>query len=58
MLDKLKKLFCKHKKTGWYTKNNEFKFASLRGERRYLICEECGKELNSHLAEYEGNGFK
>lgn len=57
MKKKIKQLFCKHDKN-WYTKNNENKFASLRGETRYLICSKCEKEFGSFVAEYEGNGFK
>lgn len=50
--------FCKHKHTGWYVKKSNSPFSALNGERRYLICEDCGKELDSYLAEYEGMGFR
>ena len=38
-----KQLFCRHENCSWYTK--ESAFHSLNGERRYYICDDCGKEL-------------
>ena len=55
---KLAQWFCKHKNTGWYTKKSDSPFSAISGERRYLICEDCGKEIRSYFAEYEGMGFK
>lgn len=55
---KLAQRFCKHKNTGWYTKKSNSPFSALSGERQYLICEDCGKELSSYFAKYEGMGFK
>lgn len=55
---KLAQRFCKHKHTGWYNKQSDSPFSAISGERRYLICEDCGKELDSYFAEYEGMGFK
>lgn len=55
---KLAQRFCKHKNKGWYAKKSEGPFHAISGERRYLICEDCGKEISSYFAEYEGMGFK
>lgn len=56
MKKKLMQFFCRHKKTNWYKK--ESMFQSLSGERHYLICEKCGKEVDDRFFEYEGMGFK
>ena len=56
MRNKIKQLFCRHKKSSWYTKDTMFQ--SLKGEHQYRICDECGKELDQIFLEYEGMGFK
>ena len=53
---KLGQLLCKHKHKGWYIKQELY--SCISGERRYLICEDCGKILDSYFARYEGMGFK
>lgn len=55
---KIAQRFCKHKHTGWYTKKSSYPFSVISGERRCLLCEDCGKEIRSFFAEYEGMGFK
>ena len=55
---KIAQFFCRHKHTEWYTKKSNSPFSAISGERRYLICEDCGKEIRSFFAEYEGMGFK
>lgn len=53
---KLGQFFCRHKNKEWFVRNSPF--SSLRGERRLHICTDCGKEVGSYLAEYEGIGYK
>ncbi|GAB3062021.1 hypothetical protein ACFOU0_05955 [Salinicoccus sesuvii] len=50
--------FCSHKNNGWFKKVGASHFSALNGERRYQICKDCGKEINSFFAKYEGNGLK
>ena len=45
---------CKHDNKQWFREHT----LSIRGERRRLICLDCGKPLATYFAEYEGNGFK
>ena len=52
----LKQFICKHRNIVEYTKDE--KILNLQGERRYVKCKECGKELYSYFAKYEGRGFK
>jgi hypothetical protein len=54
---KIGQLLCRHKNKEWFVEKGQM-FFSLRGETRYHICKDCGKQLGSYLAEYEGNGFK
>lgn len=54
---KIGQFFCKHIHKEWYVKK-ESGFQSISGERRYLICKDCGKEVRTFFAEYEGMGFK
>ena len=56
--NKIAQFFCRHKHTDWYTKISNSPFSTISGERRYLICEDCGKEIKSTFCEYEGMGFK
>ncbi len=56
--NKIAQFFCRHKHTEWYTKKSNSSFSAISGERRYLICKDCGKEIRSFFAEYEGMGFK
>lgn len=55
--NKILQFFCPHNNQGQYTDNSS-KFCNIRGERRYIVCEDCGKILSSYFAEYEGMGFK
>ena len=54
--NKFKQFFCRHINNGWYLENTLFQ--SLKGERHYNICNDCGKVLKERFFEYEGNGFK
>jgi hypothetical protein len=49
--------FCKHTHAEWFVKQTTG-FQSLRGEERVRICKDCGKEIGTYVAEYEGGGFK
>lgn len=42
-------LFCKHKNTVWCRRQTPF--LNLRGERQYLMCRDCGKEIRSVFIE-------
>lgn len=55
---KFKQFFCKHKNKDWYKEKEADPFSSLKGEKRHLVCKDCGKSLSSYTAEYEGMGFK
>lgn len=50
-MGKLKQLFCKHKNTGYFTKNS--KYHHLQGERVYRICKDCGKIIDSEFLSNE-----
>lgn len=54
--NKIAQLFCKHKNKGWYKMTE--KYSCISGERRYLICEDCGKIFTDCFLKYEGFGFK
>lgn len=54
--NKISQIFCKHRRQGWY--KMESLYQCISGERRYLVCEDCGKVLANYFAEYEGMGFK
>jgi len=56
MLDKIKKLFCKHERTARLKEISMFQ--NLSGDRIYTICKDCNKVLYSVFAEHEGNGYK
>ena len=56
--NKIAQFFCRHKHTDWYFKKSNSRFSAISGERRYLICEDCGKKIYSFSTEYEGMGFK
>jgi hypothetical protein len=53
---KLGQLLCRHKHQGWYIKQELY--SCISGERRFLVCEDCGKILDSYFARYEGMGYK
>lgn len=53
---KLGQLICRHKHKGWYVK--EETYHCISGERIFLICEDCGKIIDSFFQEYEGMGYK
>jgi len=53
---KFKQLFCKHKNTGWFQKQEMFSL--LNGEKHYHICKDCGAKLGTRFMEYEGMGYK
>lgn len=55
---KFKQFFCKHKNKDWYREKETGPFSSLRGEKRYLVCKDCGKIIKFIYAEHEGMGFK
>ena len=55
--NKILQFFCPHINQGQY-KDNSSVFCNIRGERHYIVCEDCGKILSSYFAEYEGTGFK
>jgi hypothetical protein len=55
---KLGQLLCRHKHKGWYEKEEQETYRCISGERIYLICEDCGKIIDSYFARYEGMGFK
>ena len=55
--NKISQLFCRHKHTNWYKEQESFPL-NIRGETRWLVCEDCGKRINSMFLEYEGMGFK
>ncbi len=48
---KIAQFFCKHKRTCWCTKVSTY--YNISGERRYLVCEDCGKVLNSYFHKYD-----
>lgn len=54
---KIGQFFCKHQNKKCFAEHTD-KFHSLRGETRVYICEDCGKEIDRFVAEYEGSGFK
>lgn len=47
---KLAQLFCRHK-ADWYRKEDTFRM--LNGERHYLICEKCGKIMDTRFIPYD-----
>ena len=49
--NKLAQLLCRHKHTGWYTKPTPF--FHLKGETRYLICEDCGKQIREAFIRFD-----
>lgn len=53
--NKLGQLFCRHKNQGWYVDNSNM---AISGEKRLLICRDCGKVVNEMFARYEGMGYK
>lgn len=55
---KLGQLLCRHRHKGWYEKEEQETYRCISGERIYLICEDCGKIIDSFFQEYEGKGFK
>ena len=55
---KLGQLLCRHKHKGWYEKKEQETYRGISGERIYLICEDCGKIIDSFFQEYEDMGFK
>ena len=56
--NKISQLFCKHKNKDWYKLPSKSGYSSLRGDTRYLICEDCGKVITKVFYEYEGIGYK
>lgn len=57
LIIKIKQLFCRHKDSSWYAVKGNI-FQMINGEKRLLVCNECGKTLAEIFVEYEGNGFK
>lgn len=55
---KIAQFFCKHEHKNWYKAQSEIGYFNLRGETRYLVCEDCGKVIDKMFLEYEGMGFK
>lgn len=55
-MGKLKQLFCRHKKFGYYEKQSPFR--ALNGVRVFRICENCGKILDSEFLSTEEFYFK
>lgn len=53
---KLGQLLCRHKHKGWYEKKETYH--GISGERFFLICEDCGKIIDSFFQEYDDIGFK
>ncbi len=53
----LKQIFCRHRKTDWYLKKGTG-LQAISGETRYLVCERCGKIVDTSFHRYEGGGFK
>lgn len=56
--DKKLRKRCKHENVKWYVYNANTMFCDIKGETRYLICEDCKKVVTDMYAEYEGNGYK
>lgn len=51
---KLKRMFCKHKNQEWMVEAREYqKFTVISGERRYLVCQDCGKVIDSYFHKYD-----
>ncbi len=55
---KIAQLFCRHKHSVWCTRQWKNGYSNIRGEERFLICEDCGKEIDKMFLEYEGMGYK
>ena len=63
---KIKQLFCKHKNIEYFRRKSIYQ--PLHGERIYMFCADCGKELGSRFytneelcmsfEEYKGNNWK
>lgn len=53
---KLGQLLCRHRHKGWHIKQETY--SCISGERRFLVCEDCGKIIDSYFARYEGMGYK
>lgn len=43
--------FCRHKNTEWMKKVE--KFQNLSGETRYLVCQDCGKVIDTMFVKHE-----
>lgn len=64
--NKIKQLFCKHKNIEYFRRKSIYQ--PLHGERIYMFCADCGKELGSRFytneelcmsfEEYKGNNWK
>lgn len=54
---KIGQMFCSHKNKEWYAVRTTG-FQNISGEKRVLVCNDCGKETRSYFAKYEGSGFK
>lgn len=44
---KIKQLFCKHKNIKYFRRNSVY--LPLHGERIYMFCGDCGKDLGSRF---------
>lgn len=52
---KIAQLFCKHENSDWYRK--ESKFQMLHGERKYQICNNCGKVIDKIFKSNEDENY-
>ncbi len=48
-------LFCKHENSSWYKK--ETMFHALNGERKYKICDDCGKLVDQFYKAHVNENF-
>lgn len=47
---KIKQFLCSHKKQAW-SKKEKGEVQNIRGERHFLICEDCGKVMDDCFIE-------